>query len=49
MDLEVIKYKKWELVVYLLFIFFIDFLKDIIRMKNDFSFNYLYFDGEKFL
>lgn len=44
---EATKYKKRESAVYPPFTFFIDFLKDITRMKNDPSFNYSYSDGEK--
>lgn len=40
--MEVIKYKKCGLVVYLLFMFL------LIWMKKDFSFNYLCLDDEKF-
>lgn len=44
---EVTKYKKRESAVYPPFTFFIDFLKDITRMKNGPGFNYSYSDGEK--
>lgn len=44
---EVTKYKKRESAVYPPFTFFIDFLKDITRMKNNPSFTYSYSDGEK--
>lgn len=44
---EATKYKKLESAVYPPFTFFIDFLKDITRIKNYPSFNYSYSDGEK--
>ena len=44
---EATQYKKQESAVYPPFTFFIDFLKDITRMKNGPSFNYSYSDGEK--
>lgn len=36
----VVKYKKEYDVVFLLFEVFVDFIKDISKVKNDFGFNY---------
>ncbi|XP_062612368.1 uncharacterized protein LOC134274127 [Saccostrea cucullata] len=44
---EATKYKKRESAIYPPFTFFINFLKDMARMKNDPSFNYSCSDGEK--